>query len=384
MSPHVLALACALALCLGSAAALAGTRIIDPSTAIAVTPFHEAHAVHGDDGREHVEYDLLVTNLFDSPVTVTAIEITNEAGKVVGHVEGSELEAATQMLFLGKIKAIPPSGSVAIEIDLGLPAGPLPTRLSHRLAYDFAPGDSHSSMIGSREVVGPEVAIARFQPPVLVAPLGGPGWAAMNGCCIPNVHRDVRIAAGTRIATPETFAVDWIQLEGDRFFEGDGRQNKQFPYFGAEVRAVADGEIVALRDGMAESVPFQPPTTVHAPDDYGGNSLMLRIGPDVYAFYAHLQPGKMRVKLGDKVKAGAPIGKLGNSGNSTAPHLHFGLLDRPNLLTANSLPFVIDSYELTGKVDATKIDDSKTITVVPASGTVKGAYPLVLGVATFR
>ena len=111
---------------------------------------------------------------------------------------------------------------------------------------------------------------------------------------------------------------------------------------------------------------------------------MLRIGPDVYAFYAHLQPGKMRVKLGDKVKAGAPIGKLGNSGNSTAPHLHFGLLDRPNLLTANSLPFVIDSYELTGKVDATKIDDSKTITVVPSSGTVKSAYPLVLGVATFR
>src|SRR4051795_11698113 len=121
MSPHALALACAVALCLGSAAALAGTRIIDPSTAIVVAPFHAAHAVHGDDGREHVEYDLLVTNLFDSPVTVTAIEITNEAGKVVGHLEGSELDAATQMLFLGKIKAIPPSGSVAIEIDLGLP-----------------------------------------------------------------------------------------------------------------------------------------------------------------------------------------------------------------------------------------------------------------------
>ncbi len=383
MPPYPIALAALLLLYLGSTPALAGTRIIDPSTAIVVTPFHEAHAVGGDDGRDHVEYDLLITNVFDGPVTVSSIEITNEAGKVVGHLDGSELAAATQMLLEGKVKAIPPSASAAIEIDLVLSPGPLPTRLSHRLAYDFAPADPHASMIGSREVVGPEVAIAPSEPVTLVPPLSGPGWAAMNGCCVPNVHRDVRIAAGTRIATPETFAIDWVQLNGDRFFEGDGKQNKQYPYFGADVRAVADGEIVGLHDGMAESVPLQTPTTVHAPDDYGGNFVILRIRPDVYAFYAHLQPGKMRVKLGDKVKAGTPIGKLGNSGNSTAPHLHFALLDRPNLLTANSLPFVLDDYELTGKIDATKTDDDR-LTVMPASGEIKGAYPLVFGVATFR
>jgi hypothetical protein len=384
MPPHALAFACALALSLGSATALAGTRIIEASTAIVVMPFHEAYAVRGDDGRNHIEYDLLVTNVFDGPVTVTAIEITNEAGRVVGHLDGSELASATQMLLEGKAQAIPPSASVVIEVDLSLPPGPLPTRLSHRLLYEFAQADPHATIIGSREVVGPEVEIARYEPVTIVAPLSGPGWAAMNGCCVPNVHRDVRIAAGTRIATPETFAIDWIQLKGERFFEGDGKQNKQFPYFGAEVRAVADGEIVALRDGMAENEPFQPPTTVHAPNDYGGNSVMLRIRPDVYALYAHLQPGKMKVKLGDKVKAGAPIGKLGNSGNSTAPHLHFGLLNRPNILTGNSLPFVIDEYELTGKVDVTKIDEENTVTVKPASGTVKGAYPLVFGVSSFR
>src|SRR5262245_49982837 len=383
MLPRSYALASILLLCLGSAAAAAGTRIIDPSTAVMVLPFHEAHAVRGDDARYHIEYDLLVTNVFDAPVTVTSIEITNEAGRVVGHLDGSELAAATQMLLEGRTKAIPPSGSVVAEIDLVLPPEPLPTRLSHRLAYEFPPNDSHATIIGSREVVGPEVEVSRSEPVTLVAPLSGPGWAAMNGCCVPNVHRDVRIAAGTRIATPETFAIDWIQLKGDRFFEGDGKQNKQFPYFGAEVRAVADGEIVVLRDGMAESVPFQPPTTVHAPDDYGGNFVMLRIRPDVYALYAHLQPGKMKVRLGDKVKAGQPIGKLGNSGNSTAPHLHFGLLDRPNILTGNSLPFVIDEYELTGKVDAAATDD-KTVAVKPAAGTIKEAYPLVYGIATFR
>src|SRR5262245_14965912 len=127
-----------LALSLVSAVALAGTRIIEPSTAIVVAPFHEAHHVRGDDGREHVEYDLLVTNVFDGQVRVTTLEITNEVGKVIGHLDGRELAEATQTLIDGKPpEAIPPSGSVAIEIDLILSPGTLPKRLSHRLVYDF-------------------------------------------------------------------------------------------------------------------------------------------------------------------------------------------------------------------------------------------------------
>ena len=125
-----------------------------------------------------------------------------------------------------------------------------------------------------------------------------------------------------------------------------------------------------------------PPKTVRAPTDYGGNSVIIRIRPDVYALYAHLQAGKIAVKVGDKVKAGARIGRLGNSGNSSAPHLHFGLLDRPDPLTGNSLPFVIDQFELTGKVDASE-QEPRRLTVKPAAGKIFSAYPLVLGVATF-
>ena len=379
-------IATSLAVSLAAAVTLAGTRIIEPSTALVVAPFHEAFHVRGDDGRTHVEYDLLVTNVFDGAVTVATLEITNEAGKVIGHIDGRELAQATQTLIDGKpAKAIPPSGSVAIEVDLVLPAGMLPKRLSHRLVYDFAQGDPLASLIGSREVVGVEVEVSKSEPVPIVAPLTGPGWVAFNGCCVPNIHRNVRIAAGTRIATPETFAIDWIQVEGGAFFEGDGKANKQFPYFGAEVRSVADGEVVAVRDDMPESQPFMAPKTVHAPIDYAGNHVIVRIRPDVYALYAHLQAGKIAVKIGDKVKAGARIGKLGNSGNSSAPHLHFGLLDRPDPLTGNSLPFVIDQFELTGKVEAgEKEQEGRALTVTPASGKVEAAYPLVGGVATFR
>ena len=55
----------------------------------------------------------------------------------------------------------------------------------------------------------------------------------------------------------------------------------------------------------------------------GGNNVIMEIGDGLYAFYAHLQPGSLRVKVGDKVRRGQVLGLLGNSGNSSEPHLHF-------------------------------------------------------------
>jgi murein DD-endopeptidase MepM/ murein hydrolase activator NlpD len=83
----------------------------------------------------------------------------------------------------------------------------------------------------------------------------------------------------------------------------------------------------------------------------GGNKVILKIAPKVFAAYEHLQPGSLTVKVGDKVKAGAVLAKLGNTGPSTGAHLHFGLLDRPNVFTGRALPFVFDRYTLAGTVD---------------------------------
>ena len=65
--------------------------------------------------------------------------------------------------------------------------------------------------------------------------------------------------------------------------------------------------------------------------DYGGNHVILEIAPNVFALYGHLQLGSLTVKVGDTVKAGAPIARLGNSGPSSGPHLHFGIADKPRL-----------------------------------------------------
>ena len=65
---------------------------------------------------------------------------------------------------------------------------------------------------------------------------------------------------------------------------------------------------------------------------------MIDHGKSEYSFYAHLQPGSVRVRGGDQVKAGDVIGKLGSSGNSTEPHLHFQVCDKPDWGMSAGIP----------------------------------------------
>ena len=354
------------------------------STALLVAPLNRPHVVRGDDGRDHVEYDLLVTNAFASPVTLAAIEITGPGGTVLGRIEGATLAAATQgVLEQEPIAAISASGAATIEIDLVLPPGRLPPRLSHRITYAMPDASPHLlAIIGSREVRGPELTVSPLRAITIQPPLRGAGWAAFNGCCTPNAHRNVRVAAGTRIGTAETFAIDFLRVDVNRFYEGNGKSNAQYPYFGAPVHAVAAGNVVARHDGMEESTPFQPATTLHKPEDFGGNYVLIRQAEGVYAFYAHLQKSSVAVAVGQRVPVGAVIGRLGNSGNSTNPHLHFGLLDRPDFLTGYSLPFVFPDFTLSGHIAGG--DDSGTLQIQPDARRVRVAYPLVGAIATYR
>jgi Peptidase family M23 len=201
------------------------------------------------------------------------------------------------------------------------------------------------------------------------APLKGNGWLATTACCTPNVHRDLRIVVdGRRIETGETFAVDWALIKGDRVYEGDGTSNEQFYAYGADVLAVANGTVVSIQDGKPETTPNKV-ITPKTKSDFGGNQVVLEIAPNVFAVYEHLQPGSLRVKVG------APLAKIGNTGPSLGPHLHFGLLNRPDIFTGRSLPFVIDSYTLAGTVDF-KASQGDTLAVTSNSKQVRSVYPL--------
>lgn len=352
-------------------------------TAILVSPIHEAQVVRGDDGKDHVEYELLVVNAVDQPVTLTSLTILDPAAKELTRIDGPVLIAATQTLLDKKpVTEIPASAAVSVDVDLILPPGTAPERVTHRLEYSVPAGTSTAVFVDPPVIDGPEVPINRRPATVIKSPVKGKGWLSTSACCTPNVHRDLRVVAdGRRIETAETFAVDWALLKGDRVYEGEGATNEQFYDYGADVFAVADGTVVSVQDGKPETTPNKP-TTPKTLSDFGGNQVMLEISPNVFAIYAHLQPGSLRVKAGDTVKAGAPLARIGNTGPSLGPHLHFGLLNRPDLFTGRSLPFVIDSYTLAGRVDF-KASKGDTLAVTPDSKQVRSVYPLYGSIQNF-
>ncbi|MGE5213769.1 MAG: M23 family metallopeptidase [Nitrospirota bacterium] len=352
-------------------------------TAILVSPIHEAQVVRGDDGMDHVEYELLVVNAVEQPVTLTSLTVIGPAAKELTRIDGPVLVAATQTLLDKKpMTEIAASAAVSVDVDLIVPPGTAPERVTHRLEYRVPAATSTAVFVDPPVINGPEVAINRRPAIVIKPPVKGNGWLATSACCTPNVHRDLRVVVdGRRIETAETFAVDWTLLKGDRVYEGDGSKNEQFYAYGADVFAVANGTVVSIQDGKPETTPNKA-MTPKTKSDFGGNQILLEIAPNVFAVYAHLQPGSLRVKVGDAVKAGAPLAKIGNTGPSLGPHLHFGLLNRPDIFTGRSLPFVIDSYTLAGTVDF-KASQGDTVAITVNSKQVRSVYPLYGSIQNF-
>lgn len=136
-------------------------------------------------------------------------------------------------------------------------------------------------------------------------------------------------------------AADLLVLgEDGKSHRGDGKQNGDYHSYGRPVRAVAAGSVTTVIDG----IPDNDPGTMNAYMALGNAVIIEHRGPTppragsraepgppapLFAVYAHLQPGRLRVKVGQKVRAGEVIGLVGNSGNSSEPHLHFQLQDGP-------------------------------------------------------
>jgi Peptidase family M23 len=344
--------------------------------------------VHGSDGREHINYDLVITNGFSSEVTLTSVTVSG-GGRRLLRLAGAQLANFThQTLGTEPTTTIPASSTVATLIDVALPRSArrrVPKRLTTRIDYAVPPDAPLRAAIGSTTVRRTS-RVDRRRPIVVASPMRGPGWFSANGCCgdPTSPHRSLLLAADGWYVTPEMFAIDYIQVVGGRLYRGDGSQNSDYFAEGAPIHAATGGTVVSTIDNRPEVPPGESPLgnpTVRKPVDFGGNTVVIRVRRGIYAAYAHMQPGSVRVRRGQQVRRGQVIGRLGNSGNTSAPHLHFGIQDGPDILTSNSLPFEVDRYRLLGMAGPDSTPTAVTIGGTPRSE--RGSYPLIGAVATY-
>ena len=360
-----------------------------PVTALEVRGVGPPQVVKGTDGRRHVEYDLAITNTFSEDVTLTSLTVRRPRGARLLRLDGQALAGVTiTVLATPSTATVEPSQTVVIVVDVVLRRGArVPARLTHRVDYTFPADALFHQLIGSRHVDGPVLRVKRRRPIVVSPPLRGSGWMAINACCEPSSHRSFVLAADGDLVTPEVFAIDFIREQDGVVAEGDGSQNSQWVGHGEPIFAAAGGRVVRAVNDMPEippGLPVSENTTLSTTNSLGGNGVLIRMRRGVYALYGHMVPGSLQVRRGDRVRTGQRLGLLGNTGNTSAPHLHFGLIDgrgRGGLLSSNSLPFVIDRFTYGGQAETSPTGPEVTITGNPRP--VRNAYPLANSVANF-
>jgi hypothetical protein len=335
----------------------------------------------GSDGRVHLVYELWMTNFSSADVTVEKVEVVGDS-KVLQSFDAAaiatRLQPAGQRESVGKLSG---GAQALLFLHVTLAAGATaPARLMHRVAI-------HASAAppGQQEIAesGGEVAVNHAAVAMIGPPLSGGGYISADSCCDATRHTRAAMPINGRVWVAQRYAVDWEQMDAQsRIYNGSREKVESYTIFGKPVLAVADGVILSVVDGLPEQTPGKYPTNISL-DEADGNSVILDLGGERYAMYAHMQPGSIKVHKGEHVKLGQVIGLVGNTGNSLAPHLHFQVMDRPSSLASSGLPYEIKDFQITGKTHGTKAFDEAEekgtpVAVIPMSPThqVRDAFPL--------
>lgn len=220
------------------------------------------------------------------------------------------------------------------------------------------------SSYGAKERINRRYTMIEMRNPIIVEfPLRGE-WLSPNtpGTKIPSHGTD---QLGTR------YAYDFIQVDWNRpgnpayrvslmKYLLSGVQLSDYYCWGQEIYAPCDGIVIVAEDGYIENPKtnlFADMSNAYKNAHYfdpnkdnaqliAGNYIIIKHSEGIYAAICHLQTGSIQVSVGDIITKGDVIGKMGHSGNSFAPHLHFQLMDSSNIATANGLACAFEEYEV--------------------------------------
>lgn len=240
-----------------------------------------------------------------------------------------------------------------ISLWFGVSPDAVPDRLVHRLTLNGS-GLAPATFTGGNVTVRKDLA-----PVVIGSPVRGPGWTAIETTAPVTHHFLAQITMNGVTRVPQRYAQDWIYVDPvtGQAAAGNATLAKNFLGYGREIYAAANGTVVDVLDGLPDLETIYSPRQATIATA-AGNYVIVDIGDQKYACYAHMAPGSIRVGVGDAVAEGQVLGLMGNSGNSDLPHLHFQVVtDTPSFLGAEGYPHVYRSFDVIGTVNQTLAEE---------------------------
>lgn len=337
------------------------------------------------DGTAHLAYEYYLTNFGKKPTRLASLRVRGIGGaKFATTVEGDALKssfrpAAPQSRLPAYDPVLPPGASGVVFVFLNFAGRETPRQLENSLVVE-ADGDPKNA----QRIPLDRLTIRRTGAALIDEPFTGDRWLAANGPSNASIHRRAVIVLNGKPRVPERYAIDFIKLGDDgNSYSGDQSKNSSYHAYGVPILAVADGKIVSLKDGLPENVPQakQMAVTMNLVN-IAGNHLVEDIGGGRYVGYAHLIPGSITVKLGEQVQSGQVLGRLGNSGNSTEPHLHIQVCNAPSFLICEGVPMEFQRMSL-NKYQIQKHGETPVKLTVEGTHDVSGEEPMEDELANF-
>jgi murein DD-endopeptidase len=310
-------------------------------------------------------YELQVTNFDTVPLTLKKLQVFADTDKSPPLKTISDAALSAIMTEAGTItggkdsQTIGPAkrAVVFLWIEIGSDQR-IPASLSHRMVFVAGtPGEGGAAAETTLEDF--PVAVSQDAVPLLTPPFAGV-WAAGDGPSNDSGHRRSIAAIDGHIHSPERFAIDWVKVGPNGDSHNGTSRNENWWGYGEPILSVADGEVTQIVDGIPENTPRVLPKPVTL-DNIAGNYVIVRIASNRYATFAHLQPGSIKVRLHEHVRRGDVLGRLGNSGNATGPHLHFQVTDGNSVLQSEGVPFIFDKFTYLGPGSDYEVDKHPSI-----------------------
>lgn len=332
------------------------------------------YPVKGSDGLTHVAFAMQFTNAWNTPATIHSVEVVDPSQNnkptgtnrvvsikdedVTGQVKLVSLPATIDKANYSSKLAAGQSGVMFFDVTY-IDSNDVPCAIALRV-HTLQAENKH---LPESTVVSPPLKVNSKAAIVLAPPFKGDGWVDANGCCLEiGPHRFVTNPMNGTLDPSEQFAIDWIKIDRQgKAFRGNGKTSEQWLCYGVEVLAGAPGTVVEVLRDLPDQPPGVAPTNLTIPE-IAGNHVLLDLGGSRYAMYAHLAPHSVTLHVGDRVQTGDKLGLLGNSGNTTGPHLHFQISDRPSTLDTTSLPLVFESMVLQRRTSA-NLDEIESYTI---------------------